>query len=52
MKILRKLSKVMTRNELFKSSMRHPLKDLDSRRTIRMMIFPDGAPTGDSLVRP
>lgn len=50
--LLKKLSKVMTRNDLFRAAMKHQLKELDSRRTVRLMIFPDGASNGDSLVRP
>lgn len=52
MDILRKLSKVMTRNDLFRAAMKHPLRELDARRTVRLMIFPDGAASGDSLTRP
>ena len=52
LELLKKLSKVMTRNDLFRTAMKHQLKELDSRRTVRHMIFPDGASSGDSLVPP
>lgn len=52
MGILKKLSKVVTRNDLFRAAMKTQLKDQDSRRAVRMMIFPDESSGGDSLTRP
>jgi hypothetical protein len=39
--ILRKLAKVMKRDELFKATLRHTLNDTTSKRILRQMVFPD-----------
>jgi hypothetical protein len=40
-RILKKLSKVINRNELFNIVLTKNLVELDSKRIIRRMIFPD-----------